>query len=38
MGTFGTLEPSEESSDVRLLELPAPVNPGILGMLGDKFE
>jgi hypothetical protein len=38
MGTLGTDEDSDERSDDRLLELPAPVNPAMLETLDDRFE
>jgi hypothetical protein len=38
MGMVGTELVSEETREDRLLELPAPVNPGIFGMLPDRPE
>jgi hypothetical protein len=35
---LGTLLVRDESREDRLLEFPAPVNPGILGRLPDKLE
>jgi hypothetical protein len=37
MGTFGTDDVSDDRSDERALELPAPVNPGIFGTLDERF-
>jgi hypothetical protein len=38
MGTLGTDEVSDDSSDDRLLEAPAPVNPAMFGILGERLE
>jgi hypothetical protein len=35
---FGTVLVSEESRELRLLEVPAPVSPGMFGMLPDRLE
>jgi hypothetical protein len=37
-GTFGTLPLSDESREDKLLELPAPVRPGMFGTLPERLE
>jgi hypothetical protein len=38
MGMFGTELVNEDSRELRLLEVPAPVNPGMFGTLPDRLE
>jgi len=38
MGMFGVDVASEESSEVRLLDVPAPVRPARLERFGDRLE
>jgi hypothetical protein len=38
MGMLGTVLESDESSEDRLLDVPAPESPGILERFGDTLE
>ena len=38
LGMFGTVLVRDDSRELRLLEVPAPVNPGMFGMPPDRLE